>query len=115
MEGAEPAASSPVNAGEGCACRRRDDQYVTHRRQWSERAATSRSGISEELITVLARVRKLSRSINPEILQQLQSSTRQTIAQYETIDPAKFVPALQKQRVWLDELIDECGHPRQRG
>ncbi|WP_280249394.1 hypothetical protein [Nocardia abscessus] len=70
--------------------------------------------ISEELITVLARVHKLSRSIDPEILQQLQSSTRQTIAQYETIDPAKFVPALQKQRVWLDELIDECGHPRQR-
>ncbi|UGT68311.1 hypothetical protein LTT66_35070 [Nocardia gipuzkoensis] len=72
-------------------------------------------GIREELITVLARVHKLSRSIDPEILQQLQTSTRQTIAQYETIDPAKFVPALQKQRVWLDELIDECGHPRQRG
>ncbi|WP_159929865.1 MULTISPECIES: hypothetical protein [Nocardia] len=67
------------------------------------------------MITVLARVHKLSRSIDPEILQQLQSSTRQTIAQYETIDPAKLVPALQKQRVWLDELIDECGHPRQRG
>jgi septum formation topological specificity factor MinE len=69
----------------------------------------------EELHAVLARVDDLSRSINPEILEQLQSSTLQCIARYETIDPSELVPALQEQRVWLAKLIDECGHPRQRG
>ncbi|WP_174188489.1 hypothetical protein [Nocardia barduliensis] len=75
----------------------------------------SAQNLSEELITVLARVHKLNRSVNPEILRQLQTSTRRSIARYETIDPFELVPALEKQRIWLAELIDECGNPRQRG
>ncbi len=78
-------------------------------------SSPSYQGISEELITILARVHKLSRSINPEIIRQLQSITCESIAQYETVDPSELVPALEKQRVWLDQLIDECGHPGQRG
>lgn len=71
-------------------------------------------GGGEELLTVLARVHKLNRSIDPEILQQLQDCTLQTIARYDNLDPVALVPALRKQRVRLAELIDECGHPGQR-
>ncbi|MFI9503815.1 hypothetical protein [Nocardia sp. NPDC052566] len=71
-------------------------------------------GTTEELISVLARVERLSRSIDPEIIRQLQTSTLLSIAQYETIDPAALVPALRKQRDWLDELVCECGNPHQR-
>ncbi|MRH91329.1 hypothetical protein GFY24_28460 [Nocardia sp. SYP-A9097] len=71
--------------------------------------------MTEELITVLSRVHKLSRSVNPEIIAQLQLSTLQSIAGYETVDdPSELVPALMKQRAWLDELLDECGHPARR-
>ncbi|QIS02576.1 hypothetical protein F5X71_09805 [Nocardia brasiliensis] len=71
-------------------------------------------GSSEELIGVLTRVHKLSRSISPDVVQQLQGSTLSSIAEYETIDPAALVPALRKQRNWLDELVDQCGDPAQR-
>jgi len=71
-------------------------------------------GTSEDLIEILSRIHKLSRSVNPEIIRQLQGSTRQSIASYETIDPSGLVPALKKQRAWLDTLLDECNHPQQR-
>ncbi|WP_280442371.1 hypothetical protein [Nocardia brasiliensis] len=71
-------------------------------------------GTSEELITVLTRVQKLTRSISPDVVQQLQTSTLLSIDEYETLDPAGLVPALRKQRDWLDELVDQCGVPEQR-
>ncbi|WP_218719369.1 hypothetical protein [Nocardia sp. MH4] len=70
---------------------------------------------SSELLAVLRRVHKHSRSVNPDIIEQLQVNTLDTIARYETVDPAGLVHSLKEQRVWLDELIDECGHPKQRG
>ncbi|MBF6465715.1 hypothetical protein IU427_11090 [Nocardia beijingensis] len=71
-------------------------------------------GASEELSAVLARVDHLSRSVNAEILEQLESNTLQCIDRFETSDPAELVPALQQQRLWLAALIEECGLPRQR-
>jgi hypothetical protein len=72
------------------------------------------SGISQELIDVLGRVHALSRSINPEIIYQLQRNMLLTIAAYETLDHAALVPALMKQRIWIDELLSECNNPQQR-
>ncbi|MFE7720545.1 hypothetical protein ACFU44_16065 [Nocardia rhizosphaerihabitans] len=72
-------------------------------------------GTTSDLLAVLRRVHKLSRSINPDVVEQLQTSTLHTIANYETIDPADLIPSLKEQRDWLDELIDECSHPKQRG
>jgi len=71
-------------------------------------------GITDELLTVLSRVQRLSRSVDSTVVGQLQNSTRLSIAQYETLDPSELVPALTKQRRWLDELIDQCSHPVQR-
>lgn len=65
-------------------------------------------GVSEELIAVLARVHKLSRSMNPDVVDQLRDSTYRTITEYETLSPAGLLPALTKQRAWLEALIDEC-------
>ncbi|NKY28700.1 hypothetical protein [Nocardia gamkensis] len=94
-----------------------DAEISVSRTEGGAASGSSRSGqgASEKLIAVLARVHRLSRSIDPEILQQLRSSTLQSIARYETIDPLELVPALEKQRVWLAELIDESGQPKQRG
>ncbi|MFF0493940.1 hypothetical protein ACFYTQ_33385 [Nocardia sp. NPDC004068] len=71
-------------------------------------------GISTDLVDVLSRVHRLSRSVNPDVIQQLRSSTRTSIARYETIDPSGLVPGLKKQRRWLDDLLGECSHPVQR-
>lgn len=87
---------------------------VVHDDSVESGSAPANPGVSNEMITVLGRIHNLSRSINPDVISLLQSSTAQSIAQYETIDPSELVPALRKQRAWLDELLDECSHPRQR-
>ncbi|MGW4094193.1 hypothetical protein [Nocardia sp. NPDC004750] len=71
-------------------------------------------GITDELLTVLSRIQRLSRSIDPAVIDQLQYSTHLSIARYETLDPSELVPALKKQRRWLDELIEQSSHPTQR-
>ncbi|MFI2344955.1 hypothetical protein [Nocardia gamkensis] len=71
-------------------------------------------GITDELLTVLSRVQRLSRSIDPIVVDQLQHSTVLSIAQYETLNPAELVPTLKNQRVWLDALIGQSNHPTQR-
>ncbi|NEW54521.1 hypothetical protein GV794_02415 [Nocardia cyriacigeorgica] len=68
----------------------------------------------DELLTVLNRLHKLSRSVDPDLIDQMQAGTLRAIGDYETSEPAEFVPWLRKQRVWLESLIDECGEPRQR-
>lgn len=80
----------------------------------SSDAAQVAQGTTEELIDILAHVHQLSRSINPDIIRQLQHTTLLSIANYETLDPARLLPALQKQRRWLDELLKECNHLGQR-
>ncbi len=63
---------------------------------------------------MLARVHKLSRSIDPGVIDQLQNCTYRTITEYETLSPTRLLPALTTQRAWLEALIDECGDLRQR-
>lgn len=72
-------------------------------------------GTTTDLLAVLRRVHKLSRTIDPDVVEQLQTSTLHMIANYETVDPSDLIPSLKEQRDWLDELIDECSHPKQRG
>ncbi|WP_157129319.1 hypothetical protein [Nocardia amamiensis] len=68
----------------------------------------------EDLVDVLRRVHRLSRSINPEIVDQIHHNTLASIAQYEIIDPSSLIPGLVRQRRWVDALLAECNHPDQR-
>jgi hypothetical protein len=71
---------------------------------------------SKDTIDVLKRVQKLHASTaQPNIICQLQENIRQTIVQYESLQHSDIVPALRKQRAWIESLLDECGHPAQRG
>ncbi|UGT60428.1 hypothetical protein [Nocardia asteroides] len=63
---------------------------------------------------MLGRLQKLSRSIDPDVIEGIRNSTYRTIAGYETLAPAALLPALRKQRTWLEGLLDECGDQRQR-
>ncbi|MGW6427477.1 hypothetical protein ACWF82_32800 [Nocardia sp. NPDC055053] len=69
---------------------------------------------SLELLSVLARADKLSRSVDPEVIARLRSSTQGLIDNFERLTPASLLPALTKQRAWLETLIDECSDLRQR-
>lgn len=68
----------------------------------------------DELLLVLNRIQKLSRSVDPDVVDQMHSSTLDAIEGYETAEPTDLVPWLRKQRAWLESLIDECSDPRQR-
>ncbi|MBF6080078.1 hypothetical protein IU485_01730 [Nocardia cyriacigeorgica] len=67
-----------------------------------------------ELLTVLNRVQKLSRSVDTDVVDQMHSSTLGVIEGYETAEPVDLLPWLRKQRAWLESWIDECGDPFQR-
>jgi transcriptional regulator with XRE-family HTH domain len=70
---------------------------------------------SEDALDVLSRVQKLHRgTVHPEIIGQLQDYMQQTVARYEKLDHSSLVPAMLKQRAWIDSLLDECYHPGQR-
>jgi len=69
---------------------------------------------AEDVVHVLGRIQKLSKNINPDIIGRLHDDLSQTIADYEKLDHAYLAPALQRQRAWIDVLLDECSHPRQR-
>jgi transcriptional regulator with XRE-family HTH domain len=72
-------------------------------------------GRSEDVLDVLSRIQELHRgTIHPEIIRQLQDYMRHTVARYEKLDHSSLVPALLKQRAWIDSLLDECSHPRQQ-
>jgi tetratricopeptide (TPR) repeat protein len=71
-------------------------------------------GLAEDVVDVFARIQKFSKTVNPEIIQQLLDNARDTIVQYERLDHAGLVPALMKQRAWVDSFLDECSHPTQR-
>jgi transcriptional regulator with XRE-family HTH domain len=71
---------------------------------------------TEDPADVLKHVQMMHRSmIHPDVMEYLQDSTRRTITHYESLDHSILVPALRKQRAWLESLIEECGHPAQRG
>lgn len=69
---------------------------------------------AEDVIDVLSRVQRLNRTVDPTIVEHLQGNLRHTLTQYEGLDHASLNPVLVKQRAWIDSLLDECGHPRQR-
>ncbi|WP_433727813.1 helix-turn-helix domain-containing protein [Nocardia sp. CA-129566] len=72
------------------------------------------NGIVEDVVDILSRVHKLSRSINPEIIRDLQTNTQLAIEQHETIDHSILGPSLVKERSWIEALLDECSLPSQR-
>jgi hypothetical protein len=39
---------------------------------------------------------------------------RETVASYERLDHLNLVPVLLRQRAWVNALLEECSHPRQR-
>jgi transcriptional regulator with XRE-family HTH domain len=69
---------------------------------------------AEDVVDVLGRIQKLSRTVNPEVIRHLQDELQHTIARYEKIDHSSLAPALRKQRAFMDAIIGECSHPRQR-
>ncbi|MGQ4618108.1 hypothetical protein [Nocardia sp. R7R-8] len=80
----------------------------------AEATASADQGVTDELLTVFTRIQNLSRTVDPDLVDQLRDGVFRSIAQYETLDPAALVAPLRKQRAWLDELISECGRPAQR-
>jgi tetratricopeptide (TPR) repeat protein len=70
---------------------------------------------ADDVIDVLIRIQKLHRgTVHPEIISQLECNLQDTIAQYERLDHSSLLPTLLKQRAWVEEILDECGHPAQR-
>jgi hypothetical protein len=69
---------------------------------------------TEDVVDVLSRIQKLSRTVNPEVICHLQDELKYTITQYEKLDHSSLAPALRKQRIFIDAIIGECGHPGQR-
>jgi transcriptional regulator with XRE-family HTH domain len=70
---------------------------------------------AEDVTDVLKRVQKLySSTVHPDIICHLQENIRRTVTQYESLQHSIIVPALRKQRAWIESLLDECGHPVQR-
>ena len=75
----------------------------------------SDQGTGEDVSAVLGRVQKLHRgTVHPEIMGVLQDNLRHTVTCYEQLDHASLVPALLKQRAWIEEILGKCGHPGQR-
>jgi transcriptional regulator with XRE-family HTH domain len=80
----------------------------------SRRDPRQSPGPTEDVIDVLERIRTLSRRVDPEIVRHLHENTRETVARYETLDHSDLVPAMTKQRIWLDSLLNESAGTRQR-
>ena len=94
-----------------------DDRPVMFPRDDQSEVTLVRVGgeASEDVIDVFNRIQKLYRStVHPDIVRHLQDNIRNTVTQYENLDYSALVPALRKQRAWIESLIDECGHPAQR-
>ena len=71
-------------------------------------------GSTEDVIDVLGRIQKLNKAINPDIICQLHDDLWHTVAQYEKLYHSTLAPALLKQRAWIDAILDEYSHPKQR-
>lgn len=69
---------------------------------------------AEDVIDVLGRIQRLNRTVDPTLVEHLQENLRHMLAQYESLDHSSLNPVLVKQRIWIDSLLNECGHPRQR-
>lgn len=69
-----------------------------------------------ELLDVLGRIQKLSRTVDPEVVHSMAAYVRVAIESYETSDSTELIPGLVRQRKWIETLLDDCGSPcpRQR-
>lgn len=72
------------------------------------------AGQAEDVIDVLRRLHRMNRSVDPEIIRHLKSNLRDTVTHYGWLDHSELIPKLLKQRAWVDALLDECSHPRER-
>jgi DNA-binding transcriptional regulator YiaG len=69
----------------------------------------------EDTSDVLSRVQKLHRgTVHPEVIRQLQATTRRVVTHYETQRHAVLVPILLKQRAFVEHILSECRHPAQQ-
>jgi transcriptional regulator with XRE-family HTH domain len=72
-------------------------------------------GTAEDAFSVLGRIQKLHRgTVHPEVISQLQDTTRHVVTQYETQSHSALAPALVKQRALIEAMLDECRHPSQQ-
>ncbi|MER5647899.1 helix-turn-helix transcriptional regulator [Streptosporangium sp. NPDC002524] len=69
---------------------------------------------TEDVSDVLRRIHKMNKAVAPEVIRQLRGNLQRIVSRYERFDHSDLVPALLDQRSWLDELIGECNHPRER-
>ena len=83
---------------------------ATNRRNVRDRADQS----PEDLVDVLGRIHMLRRTVDPDIIRQLRYRISGAIEQYETLDHTGLATGLAQQRVFVDELINECNHPKRR-
>lgn len=75
--------------------------------------AADRSG--EDAIDVLNRVRVLRRgTVDLDLIRHLQDNLRHAVVRYETLDHHVIAASLLKQRAWIDTLLVDCSHPKQR-
>jgi transcriptional regulator with XRE-family HTH domain len=70
--------------------------------------------IVEDVTDVLSRIDRLNRGIDPELIRLLKDNLSDIVLRYEQLDHSDLIPTLLRQRTWIDALLDECGHPRER-
>ena len=72
-------------------------------------------GTGEDVFDVLGRIQELHRgTVDPEVMRLLTENLRHTVTDYEKLDHASLVPALLKQRAWVEKILGQCSHPAQR-
>lgn len=68
----------------------------------------------EDVVTILQRVHRRRRTIDPRIVTQLSDTLRHLVEGYDKMGHEILVPALVRHRTWLDSLLDDCTDLRQR-
>lgn len=69
---------------------------------------------AEDLVTVLGRVDRLGRTIDPQVIGGLAEQLDHLVESYDQLDHGTLIPALVRSRRWADSLLESCHHPRQR-
>lgn len=68
----------------------------------------------EGTLDVLNRVHRLSRMLDPAILDHVADELQRYLAHYDSTDHRQLTATLVTRRAWLDLLLEDCPHPRQR-
>ncbi|MFI6501110.1 helix-turn-helix transcriptional regulator [Nonomuraea typhae] len=68
----------------------------------------------EDITCVLSRIHRLNRTINPETIRDLRENLDNIVVRYEQLNHSSLVPTLVRQRTWIDNLLGECNHPKER-